>query len=428
MVLTMTAVFFIALALAFPLYIGFLMASFVAMVFYVGQWSQLLLMNQVLFGSLQKFSLMAVPFFVFTAEIMGRGGLARRLIDWGVALFGWMRACLAAALTVASMFMGAISGSGPATIAAVGRIMNPVLVREGYAEEFSIGLLCSTAALSVIIPPSIPMIVLGSLTNLSVGALFIGGFIPGVLLGVSYIIYNIWYAKKVGVEPPKTQSKGLWQSTREALWALGVPVIIIGGIYGGVFTPTEASVVAAVYVVLVSTLVYREIGFKKVWEVAAESGLITAQIFIVFAASNVLSWFLTVSGLPQQLTSYVAEKHLAPWALLMVLNIILLIAGMLVDAVSAMTVLMPLLFPILVAAGIDPLHAGLVIVINLAIGLFTPPFGFNLFVAQGALGVPVTRLYRGVMPFIAISVVILLAITYLPVLTVALPNYLLGIR
>jgi C4-dicarboxylate transporter DctM subunit len=379
---------------------------------------------QMMFGSIDKFALLAVPFFIFAGEVMGQGGVSERLIRWVQSLLGGVRGSLALTTVGTCEFFGAISGSSPATVAAVGRIMYPALRADGYEEKFALGLVTSSGAIASIIPPSILMILYGAAAEQSVAALFIGGVFPGLLIGVLTAVYIVVYAHRQRLGRREGfRWETFWRSTRAGVWALGAPVVILGSIYTGVCTPTEAAGIAGVYGIVVTRYVYGDITWARLWDIAVGSVVLTAQIMIVVAASGVFSWLLTVSGVPQTVVGAVQGLEVEPWLMLVAVNVLLLIVGCLIDPTSATLILTPLLVPIVKAIGVDLIHFGVILTVNLSIGMFTPPFGLNLFVSQALFNASMTRIARGLVPFIAIQVLALVIVTYVPWLSLYLTRF-----
>jgi C4-dicarboxylate transporter DctM subunit len=411
---------FALLCLGVPIYLIFLATAMVAL------WHSGLpttIVPQNMFGSIDSFTLLAVPFFIFAGELMGRGGIAVRLVNWVMQMFGGMRGSLGLATVMSCELFGTMSGSSPATVAAIGRLMYPALLQSHYDEKFALGLITSTGAIATVIPPSILMIVYGASAEVSVAKLFLGGFLPGVLIGLFMTAYIIWYARR---HPLQTTPRFNWSAfaaaSLDALGALGVPLVILGGIYSGVFTPTEAAGIAGVYGILVSALVYRDMGWRGIWDVAVYSGIVTAQLMIIVAGSAVFTWYLTVSGVPQVITAGIQSLHAPRWALLLAINVFLIIVGGLIDPTSATLVLTPLLLPIVKAVGVDPVHFGIILTVNLSMGMFTPPFALNIFMVQALFGAPTSKIYPGLVPFIAIQIIALMCITYIPEISLLLPR------
>lgn len=374
--------------------------------------------HQTMFGSVDSFSLMAVPFFLFAGDLMGRGGMARRLIDWILALCGNVRGTVPLAVVGTNTVFGAITGSTAACVASVGRFMYPRLRGQGYTERFSLGIVTSAGAIDAVIPPSIPLIIYGISAEQNIAKLFLAGLLPGLLMAVLTSLYVLWYARRHDM---RDGERFAWsrvaRTTRDGLWAIGSPLIILGGIYAGFFSPTEAGGVASIYAIFVTMFVYREIGWRDLWKAAVNTAYLTAQVLLIVAGAGVFAWLLTVNGIPQQVAAWFAAAGLSPIAFLLGVNLLLLVVGCFIDAVSAILVLTPLLLPIVKTLGIDPIHFGIVVVVNLAIGLFTPPFGLNIFVVQAMFRPPVRQIYAGVLPFIVIDLVALAIITYWPALS-----------
>ncbi len=413
------AVPLVLLFLGFPIFVVLLAASALIVLGFSNLPATQL--HTALVGAVDKFALLAIPFFVFAGEIMSRGGISRRLIDWVSALIGGMRNDLAIATVGAGTVFGAMSGSSAATVAALGRLVYRPLQQRGYRESFVAGLLVSTGAIDIVIPPSINMILYGAAAEQSIAQLFIAGIVPGLLMALLMALYIFFL-----VPDPSTgtrrrfEARIAWRKTVEARWALGAPVIILGGIYAGVFSPTEAAGVACLYALIVTVLIYRELTLRDVWAIAVSSMYTTAQILIVVAAAGVFAWLLTVSGLPQAAVGFVQSLGLERWSVLLCINILLLIVGCVLDPGSAILILTPLLAPIAMALGIDMVHFGIIMTVNLAIGLFTPPFGLNIFVLQALFRTPLRVIYPGVVPFVIIDIVALMAVTYVPDLSLFL--------
>lgn len=421
----MTAVLFTSLFVllftSIPVFIAMAAAGAMALALFTS--IPLEVVAQRMFSGIDTFSLIAVPFFILAANIMKGGGMSRRIINVADKVVGHFTGGLAIATVISCMFFGALSGSSPATVIAIGGLLLPELLNAGYGEEFSLGLITSTPAIAVIIPPSIGMIVYGTVTGVSIGDLFIGGVGPGIVWGLVTMVYCYIYAKRSKVPVKKRATlKELLVAIKEAGWALGVPVIIIGGIYGGIFTPTESAVVAAIYAIIISLFVYKEMDFKDLMKEAVEAAIGTAQIMVLLAAASIFSWILTREQVPQALANTLVSITNSRILILLMINIILLIAGMFIDAASIQTILSPLFLPVALNYGIDPVHLGIIMVVNGAIGMATPPFGLNLFVATGLSKKPLSTIIKGVMPFIILSLIAMAIITYVPQITLFLVN------
>lgn len=421
----MTAVLFTSLFVllftSIPVFIAMAAAGAMALALFTS--IPLEVVAQRMFSGIDTFSLIAVPFFILAANIMKGGGMSRRIINVADKVVGHFTGGLAIATVISCMFFGALSGSSPATVIAIGGLLLPELLNAGYGEEFSLGLITSTPAIAVIIPPSIGMIIYGTVTGVSIGDLFIGGVGPGIVWGLVTMVYCYIYAKRSKVPVKKRATlKELLVAIKEAGWALGVPVIIIGGIYGGIFTPTESAVVAAIYAIIISLFVYKEMDFKDLMKESVDAAIGTAQIMVLLAAASIFSWILTREQVPQALANTLVSITNSRILILLMINIILLIAGMFIDAASIQTILSPLFLPVALNYGIDPVHLGIIMVVNGAIGMATPPFGLNLFVATGLSKKPLSTIIKGVMPFIILSLITMAIITYVPQITLFLVN------
>lgn len=421
MTVVLFTLLFVFLLSAIPVFIAMASASVVSLSLFSP--IPLEVVAQRMFSGVDKFSLLAVPFFILAANVMKGGGMSKRIINVADKLVGHLRGGLAIATVISCAFFGALSGSSPATVIAIGGLLLPELLNANYGEKFSLGLITSTPAIAVIIPPSIGMIIYGTVTGVSIGDLFIGGIGPGITWALVTIVYCYIYAKKHNVPVKKKATfKELMTAIRDAGWALGVPLIIIGGIYGGIFTPTESSVVAAVYSIIVSVFIYRELSFKELVEQSIDSAIGTAQVMILLAAASIFSWILTRQQVPQTLAETLMGITNSKFSILIMINIILLIAGMFIDAASIQTILSPLFLPIAINYGIDPVHLGIIMVVNGAIGMSTPPFGLNLFVSTGISKKPLGTIVKGTMPFIWLSLIAMAIITYVPQVTMFLVN------
>ena len=380
------------------------------------------------FAGLNKFALMSIPFFILAANIMGKGGISRRLVNLAQGLVGFLPGGMGMTAILACLFFGAISGSAPATVVAIGAILYKPLLDNNYGKNFSAGLITSSGALGIIIPPSVTMIVFGAVTGTSVGTLFMAGFGAGALFGLLFMIYSFIYAlrHKEVVVSKRPSFKEIIDSFKGSTLGVGIPVIIIGGIYGGVFTPTEAAGVAVVYALVVSMFVYREMSWKDLYHVLVDSAVTTAATMIILSSAAVFSWILTSQGVTVALTQGIVSVSQNRTVVLIMINIAVLVAGMFIDGASIITILGPLLMPIALQYGIDPIHLGVIVTVNCAIGMYTPPFGLNLFVASSITDLSIMRVTRGTLPFIAISLVTLVLVTYLPDISLWLPRMVYG--
>lgn len=413
----------VLLALGFPFFL-ILLATATIFLFATGSVPPTAL-HQVMFSSIDKFALLAVPFFIFAGDLMGRGGVSRRLLRWVMSMMGGVRGALPMTALGTTAVFSAVSGSTAATVAAVGSLTYDGMKQAGYSPRFASGLLVSSAAIANLIPPSIGLILYGIAAETSIVKLFAAGILPGLILCLFLAITIGWYVRN------STEGRGnrfswaeFWAATRDGLWSIGAPVAVLGGIYTGIFSPTEAAGIACVYALVVVALVYREMGWSEILESAGRSFVLTAQIFIIVAAAGVFSWLLTINGVPQGLVRWVLELKLEPWMVLLAINLFLLLIGMFLDTSSSILVLSPLLVPVAKALGIDPVHFGVILIMNLSIGTFTPPFGINLFVGQAVFRLPLSVIYPGVFPFILASLLALALVTYVPAISLYIPTFL----
>jgi C4-dicarboxylate transporter DctM subunit len=384
------------------------------------------IVHQVVFDSLNKFPLIAVPFFIFTGDLMSSGGISARLLRWVAAMIGGFRASLPlTSLGFAAVF-GAISGATTASVAAVGSLTYPRLRQAGYTERFASGLITAECALDNLIPPSIAFIIYGIATETSVVALFAAGIIPGLVLGGIFALYIYSSSVREGVQGRQafTWSEFL-AASRDGLWSLGAIVVIFGGIYSGVFSPSEAAGVACVYAIVVAAFIYREVTLRDIFNIAARSAILTATVFIIVAVAGLFGWLLTISGVAGGAATFIQQLSAPPWVVLLMINALLLVVGCFIDTGTALLILSPLLLPVGKSIGVDPIHFGVIVVMNLTIGTFTPPFGLNIFVFQAMFKTPSAILYAGLVPFIVLAVVALLLVTYIPALSLSLLPYLL---
>ncbi|MEW9124192.1 MAG: TRAP transporter large permease subunit [Thermotaleaceae bacterium] len=383
-----------------------------------------MIMIQKSFGGIDKFALMSMPFFIFAANVMDTGGLSERILKWTRSLIGSVKGGLAYTTQMACMVFGALSGSSPATVIAMGKLMYPELIKNKYPKGFALGLITSSGSVALLIPPSITLIIYATATGTSVGELFMAGIGAGIVYGIATIIYIFYYSRKHDLPVDERSSmREIIQNTKEAVWSLAVPIIILGGIYSGIFTPTEAAGISAVYAIFVGMFIYKEIDLKKLYDCCVQSAITCAQVLILVAGAQAFGWFLTVARVPQMVTESIIQNVSSPIIFLLIINVILLIVGMFMEGIAAIIILAPLFYPIAVQMGIDPVHLGIIMVANLCIGNFTPPFGLNLFVANGVTGVSVSKIIPTVMVFVTVSILALLAITYIPDVSLFLPKY-----
>ncbi|MCQ4935517.1 MULTISPECIES: TRAP transporter large permease [Anaerotignum] len=382
--------------------------------------------TQNLVTGADSFPIMAIPFFVFAGELMGGGGISRRLLNVANVYFGRIQGGLAIVTVVVCMFFAAISGSGPATVAAVGGMVVPTMIQKGYDKKFVLALIAAAGSIGVIIPPSIPMVVYSVTTNSSVSKLFMAGFIPGIIIGIVLIGYSYYYARKMGYKgdtEPFTVKRAL-RETWDAKWALLSPVIILGGIYGGIFTPTEAAAVSVIYSLVIGCLVYKEMNFKQLLNVTKNACETTATILIVIGCAAGFSKVLTLGRIPTTVATFLTSLTDSKILILLLINVLLLIVGCFMETLCAIMILAPILFPVVTAMGVDVTHFGIIMVVNLAIGFITPPLGVNLFVASRVGETTLDNVIKGIIPFLVLMIATLMLITYVPAISLFLPNIL----
>ncbi|MCI8629761.1 MAG: TRAP transporter large permease [Firmicutes bacterium] len=373
-----------------------------------------------------SFPIMAIPFFVFAGELMGGGGISRRLLNVANVFFGRIRGGLAIVTVVVCMFFAAISGSGPATVAAVGGMVVPTMLQKGYDRKFVLALIAAAGSIGVIIPPSIPMVVYSVTTNSSVSKLFLAGFVPGLLIGLVLIGYSYFFAVSHGYkgdEEPFSAKKAL-KEVKDSIFALLSPVIILGGIYGGIFTPTEAAAVSVIYSLVIGCLVYKELDLKQLMTVTKNACETTATILIVIGCAAGFSKVLTLGRIPTTVATFLTTMTDSKILILLLINILLLIVGCFMETLCAIMILAPILFPVVTALGVDVTHFGIIMVVNLAIGFITPPLGVNLFVASRVGETTLDDVIKGIIPFLIVMIVVLLFITYVPAISMLLPDLL----
>lgn len=376
---------------------------------------------QKLLGGVNVSTLLAIPFFVFAADIMARGTIARRLTDLVKTNLGHLRGGIGHTTVASCMAFGAVCGSAPATVAALGRLLHPELVRARYPEKFALGLIASSAECALLIPPSITLIVYGWLTGTSIADLFAAGLIVGLVLGFAFMVLVQIVTIRTGAgSSPKASRQERLLALRDGLVALGLPAVILGGIYSGISTATEAAAVAVIYALFVEAVVYRSFGIKTLFDVAESSAITVVVIFVLLAMGTLLSYFITLAQVPSFFTQLFTDWNVNWITFLLIVNIILFIAGMFIDPNSILLVLVPTFYPVAQSLGIDPVHFGVIMCLNICIGMITPPFGLDLFVASSTLKRPVELVIAGIWPFIATNILVLLLITYVPQISTVL--------
>ncbi|MCI8312294.1 MAG: TRAP transporter large permease [Lachnospiraceae bacterium] len=372
-------------------------------------------------SSTSKFVLLAIPFFILAGNIMEKAGISGKLIKLAEVCVGHLKGGLAIVCVIVSCFFAAISGSGPATVAALGLIMIPAMVRAGYKPAFAAALMGTSGAIGVVIPPSITFVVYGSIADASIGTLFLAGILPGLLMGLGLMVTALLVGRKSDLKTlPKASKKERWEAFKDAFWGLMMPVIILGGIYGGIFTPTEAAAVSVVYGLFVGVFIYKQIRLKELYTLLLDSVSTTATVMFITAAASLFAYVLTRARLDVAISTALQEITGGSTIIFFIIvNIILLIAGCFLDSTSALYIFTPLFVPVANALGIDLVHLGVTMVVNLAIGLFTPPVGVNLYVACGVADVNLKDISKAVVPLLAASLLILLLVTYIPAVSLA---------
>ncbi len=391
--------------------------------FSLGSDASLMLVAQRMYAGADSFPLMAVPLFMLAGELMDAGGLSRRIIALAEALVGWLPGGLAAAAVVAAMFFAGVSGSAAADALAVGASLAPAMIRGGYPRDFTAGVLASAGSIGVVIPPSIPMIIFGVLTGASIGKLFAAGVLPGVCIGASLIgVASLISGRRgYGGREPFAWAR-VWRALPRAVWALGAPVIILGGILGGVFTATESAAVAVIYALGLGLFVFRELSLADLPRLATRAAITSSVILFIISQATVFSWLLAVNQAPERLGEFVLGLSRDPVVLLLLVNLLLLVTGAFLETTAALILFVPVILPMLPSLGIETTHLGIIVVVNLAIGMLTPPLGVCCIVTSGLTGAPLMQTSRAALPFLAALLLNLLLLTFWPGMTLWLPS------
>lgn len=383
--------------------------------------------SQYCYSGINSFTVMAIPFFMLAGIVMSTGGIARKIVNFASALIDFVTGALGCVTILACMFFGALSGSGMATTSAIGGMMIPEMKLKGYSSEYAATLVCFGGIVGPIIPPSLSFVLYGATTGTPVSDLFLAGVIPGILLGIMFLIMNIIICKKNNMEPKKINStslsiniilkergKKIFSTFKEGFWALLSPTIILGGIYSGIFTPTEAACISVIYSILVSLFIYKDLTLKDLYKVLLEAAILNGITSFLLGYSTVFSTFMTFEKIPQTITIFLTTFSDNKYIVLLVINLILLIVGLFLDTVPAIVVMAPMLLPTIKQLGINPIHFGIVMAVNLAIGLCTPPYGCNLFVGAAVAKIKLESMFKYIIPYFLVSLISLLLITYIP--------------
>ena len=384
-----------------------------------------IIIAQKLFDTMEHTTLLAIPFFILSAHFLTTGGVSLRLVEFAKATVGWMPGGLAMATVVACMFFAAISGSSPATVVAIGSIMIPGMISAGYDKKFAVGVVATSGSMGILIPPSIPMIVYADAVEESVGKMFIAGILPGILMGAFLMLAT--YIAAVRADMPREPWQGWGHLARcfgRAFWGLLLIVIVVGGIYGGVFTPTEAAAVAAVYSAVIALFVHRDMGLRDLPQVMLDAAKMTSMLLFIIACAMIFAHVLTEQRIPQELAQKVLATDPEPWQFLLLVNVILWFAGDFMEPSAILLIMAPLFHPIATSLGIDPIHLGIVMTTNMEVGMITPPVGLNLYVAAGLSGMSLGAVTRAALPWMGVLIVALLVITYVPWLSLYLVSLL----
>ena len=398
-------------------------ASFLAL--YMDGSVPLLLLVQRMFTGTDSFTLLVIPLFMIAGRLMEWGGISKRLIDLSMNVVGGMYGGLANVSILACMFFAAISGSAPATVVAIGSIMVPAMIKEGYGKSFSVAILAAAGIIGVIIPPSILFVSYGVSIGASIGKLFIAGIIPGVIMGLSLMLFCYIVSRINGWKSSvKPTFRGFLSSLKKSIWGLLMPIIILGGIYGGIFTPTESAAVACIYSLFVGFFVYKELNIKNTYISFYEAGTTSAMVLLIIATATAMGWILTTEQVPLRIAEALSSLAQSRYSLLLFLNIMLLVTGCLMEPNAAIIILGPIFLPLLQQANIDLIHFGVVMVVNMAIGMLTPPLGVNLFVAQSLQkDIPIKSIISAITPMIIVLLVNLMLFTYIPAISTVLLKY-----
>ncbi|MEJ6000861.1 TRAP transporter large permease [Paucibacter soli] len=379
-----------------------------------------------LFTGIEKFEIMAIPFFILAGNFLTHGGVARRMIRFASSMIGHWHGGLGLAGVMACALFAAVSGSSPATVVAIGSVILPAMVKQGFPNKFGAGILTTSGSLGILIPPSIAMVMYSVSTNTSVGAMFIAGVVPGLMLAAA-LGFTTWRIARKNNYPrlPKASWGERWTAFRESVWGLMLIVVVMGGIYSGVFTPTEAAAMAAVYAFVVAVFIYKDLDLKRLPKVLLDSASMSAMLLYIITNAVLFSFLMTSEGVPQAMADWMINQGFGPVAFLLVVNILLLLAGNVMEPSSIILILAPILFPVAIKLGIDPIHFGILIVVNMEVGMCHPPVGLNLYVASGITKMGISELTVAVWPWLLTMLIFLGVVTYVPSISLWLPQLLM---
>ncbi len=419
------SIFFFLVVLGTPIAVCLGVATFATMMMYTS--ISPIEISAMIFEKVEHYSLMAIPMFILAGNLLSKGSAAQRIIEFAKSCVGHLPGGLPISAIFASIIFAAVSGSSPATVVAIGSIMFGAIMREGYPKKYAVGTIATAGSLGILIPPSIVLIVYGVTAEVSIGRLFMAGVVPGIMLGIMLMFVTYVGARRLGFKrtEPKPWKERLARM-KDAAWGLMTIVIVIGGIYGGIFTPTEAAAVAAVWAFFISVFVYKDIKISEMFKVSLESAKTTAMIMFIIANAMLFAHFLTIENIPQQITNALIEANVDKYMFLIMVNLLLILAGSFMEPSAIIMIMVPLLLPVAVALGIDPIHFGIIITINMELGMVSPPVGLNLFVTSGLTGMSIKDVIVAAFPWTLTIFVGLILVTYIPGIALWLPNLMYG--
>jgi C4-dicarboxylate transporter DctM subunit len=424
-ILVLFALFFLLLVLGAPIAIALGASTFISLVTFTS--ISPIEISSMMFEKVEHYSLMAIPMFILAGNLLSKGSSATRIIDFAKSVVGHLPGGLPISAIFASIIFAAVSGSSPATVVAIGSIMFGAIVDAGYPKKYAVGTIATAGSLGILIPPSIVLIVFGVTAEVSIGKLFMAGVVPGIMLGIMLMVITYIGARRLGFEKTKPQPfKVRLEKMKDAAWGLMTIVIVIGGIYGGIFTPTEAAAVAAVWAFVISIFIYKDIKIKDFYDVALNSAKTTAMIMFIIANAMLFAHFLTMENVPQMITQTLVDANVTMIMFLIFVNILLIIAGAFMEPSAIIMIMVPLLLPVAVALGVNPIHFGIMITINMELGMVSPPVGLNLFVTSSLTGMSMKNVMIATIPWTITIFIGLMLVTYIPQISLWLPNLIYG--